>query len=181
MYGYCWTIHRGAANIVSHPREIASAARRADDSRKLQRQAKAERKAAEKAKREEETKRLKGQKRRQIEKQLAMLKAEFGEDALDGLDLEGDWDEAKHEAALQKLIGAEDDDVSRERRRQPHVRHLLMTYSPSVIHRRSQHGTIWKAKVRTKSLRKPSNLMERRRKGMTILYQRTTTKTKTHR
>ncbi|KAJ9118179.1 hypothetical protein QFC22_004083 [Naganishia vaughanmartiniae] len=100
----------GAANIVSHPREIASAARRADDSRKLQRQAKAERKAAEKAKREEETKRLKGQKRRQIEKQLAMLKVEFGEDALDGLDLEGDWDEAKHEAALQKLIGAEDDD-----------------------------------------------------------------------
>lgn len=106
--------YRGAAHIVSHPREIASAARRADDSRKLQRQAKAERKAAEKAKREEETKRLKGQKRRQIEKQLAMLKAEFGEDALDDLDLEGDWDEAKHEAALQKLIGAEDDDVSCE-------------------------------------------------------------------
>ncbi|KAJ9099775.1 hypothetical protein QFC21_003773 [Naganishia friedmannii] len=100
----------GAANIVSHPREIASAARRADDGRKLQRQAKAERKAAEKAKREEETKRLKGEKRRQIEKQLAMLKAEFGEDALDGLDLEGDWDEAKHEATLQKLIGADDDD-----------------------------------------------------------------------
>ncbi|KAJ9094327.1 hypothetical protein QFC19_008013 [Naganishia cerealis] len=100
----------GAANIVSHPREIASAARREDDTRKLKRQAKAERKAAEKAKREEETKRLKGQKRRDIEKQLAVLKAEFGEDALEGLDLEGDWDEAKHEAALQKLIGAEEDD-----------------------------------------------------------------------
>lgn len=86
--------------------------RRADDSRKLQRQAKAERKAAEKAQREEETKRLKGQKRRQIEKQLAALKAEFGEDALDGLDLEGDWDEAKHEAAVQRLMAGDDDDVS---------------------------------------------------------------------
>lgn len=101
----------GAANIVSHPREIASAVRRVDDSRKLSRQAKAERKAEEKAKREEETKRLKGEKRRQIEKQLAALKAEFGEDALEGLDLEGDWDEAKHEAAVQKLLAGDEDDV----------------------------------------------------------------------
>lgn len=103
--------HSGAANIVSHPREIASTVRRVDDSRKLARQAKAERKAEEKAKREEETKRLKGEKRRQIEKQLTALKAEFGEDALAGLDLEGDWDEAKHEAAVQKLLAGDDDDV----------------------------------------------------------------------
>ena len=98
---------------MSHPREIVSTVRRVDDSRKLSRQAKAERKAEEKAKREEETKRLKGEKRRQIEKQLAALKAEFGEDALEGLDLEGDWDEAKHEAAVQKLLAGDDDDVRR--------------------------------------------------------------------
>lgn len=120
---------------MSHPREIASTVRRVDDSRKLSRQAKAERKAEEKAKREEETKRLKGEKRRQIEKQLVALKAEFGEDALEGLDLEGDWDEAKHEAAVQKLLAGDEDDV----RSGTLCIRLLLT-ERFLMNRKSQHG-----------------------------------------
>lgn len=53
--------------------------------------------------------REKGKMRREIEKRLDELKAELGEEALEGLDLEGDWDEARHDQAMQDLMAAEHD------------------------------------------------------------------------
>lgn len=106
----------GAATIVAHPRQIDSAVRRGDDTRKLKRQAREERKAAEKAAREEEVRRKKGEKRREMEGQLSALKKELG----DGVDwagvekvLEGDWDEEEWERVVGGMLAdrdAADDD-----------------------------------------------------------------------
>lgn len=101
----------GAANIVSHPRNLATTVRRTDDSRKTARELKKEREAAKAAAFEEETKRKKGKMRREIDMRLQALKEEFGEEALKGLDLEGDWDEVAHDKAMQTLLAA-DGDVS---------------------------------------------------------------------
>lgn len=73
---------------------------------------KKERKAEKAAAHEEKVRREKGKMRREIEKRLEELKAELGEEALEGLDLEGDWDEARHDRAMQELMAAEQD-VSR--------------------------------------------------------------------
>jgi protein KRI1 len=106
----------GAATIVTHPRQIDSAVRRGDDTRKLKRQAREERKAAEKAAREEEVARKKDAKRREMEGQLNALRKELG----DGIDLaglekvlEGDWDEAEWERVVGAMLagdGGEDED-----------------------------------------------------------------------
>lgn len=55
-----------------------------------------------------------------------------------GLDLEGDFDEAKHEAAVQQLMAGDDDDV----RIRDHDDVSALIISP---YRRNQHGmmTIW--------------------------------------
>ena len=69
---------------------------------------------------------------------MAALKAEFGEDALAGLDLEGDFDEAKHEAAVQQLMAGDDDDVR--------IRdHADVSALNTSLYRRNQHGMmkIW--------------------------------------
>ncbi|BEJ13502.1 hypothetical protein CspHIS471_0306760 [Cutaneotrichosporon sp. HIS471] len=106
----------GAATIVTHPRQIDSAVRRGDDSRKLKRQAREERKAAEKAAREEEVRRKQDAKRREMESQLAALKRELGDDVdLTGLEkvLEGDWDEAEWDRVVGGFLAgpdADDDD-----------------------------------------------------------------------
>lgn len=99
----------GSSNIITHPRQIPSLVRRADDTRATKRAARAERKAAEKAAKEEEIRRLKGEKRREMEKQLESLKREVG----DGVDwaeiervLEGDFDEGQWERTLEKMMGA---------------------------------------------------------------------------
>ena len=104
-------LYRGAAEITSHPRILPSVVRRPDDTRKTKRQARLERKAAEKLAREEETRRLKGEKRREIEKRLEQLRREIGEKALDGLDLDKDWDEEEHDKMMGRMM-EQDGDVS---------------------------------------------------------------------
>ena len=100
----------GAADIPSHPRQIATLVRRPDDARKTKRAARAERKAAEKAQREEGTRALKGEKRREMERQIAVLKRETSAKGADWSKieemLEGEWDEAKFESALQGIYEA---------------------------------------------------------------------------
>lgn len=105
----------GSSTIVTHPRQIATAVRREDDSRKLKRQARAERKAAEKAAREEETNKKKEAKRREMEGQLNALKKELGDDVdWSGVEkiLEGEWDEAEWERVVGAMLAGkyEDDD-----------------------------------------------------------------------
>lgn len=101
----------GSSNIMTHPRDIPSAVRREDDSRKIKREERKARKAAEKAAREEETKRLKGEQRREMEAQLQAIKQELGGDAdLTALEkvLEGEWDEAEWERVVGELFAAAD-------------------------------------------------------------------------
>jgi hypothetical protein len=43
---------------------------------------------------------------------LHQLKRELGEKALEGLDLEGDWDEEAHDREMKRLYDAEEEDVS---------------------------------------------------------------------
>lgn len=106
----------GAAEIISHPRQIESLARRDDDKRKLKREARAERKAAEKAQREEETKKQKGEKRREMEKQLAALREEVGDANVDWSAvekvLEGEYDEDEWDRVVGEMLSkaAESDD-----------------------------------------------------------------------
>lgn len=106
----------GAAEIISHPRQIESLARRDDDKRKLKREARAERKAAEKAAREAETKKQKGEKRREMEKQLAALKEEVGDANVDWTAvekvLEGEYDEGEWDRVVGEMLSkaAESDD-----------------------------------------------------------------------
>ena len=106
----------GAAEIISHPRQIESLARRDDDKRKLKREARAERKAAEKVEREAETKRQKGEKRREMEKQLAALKEEVGDADVDWTAvekvLEGEYDEGEWDRVVGEMLAkaAESDD-----------------------------------------------------------------------
>ncbi|GMK56597.1 hypothetical protein CspeluHIS016_0304370 [Cutaneotrichosporon spelunceum] len=103
----------GAATIVTHPRQIDSAVRRGDDSRKLKRQAREERKAAEKAAREEAVRRKQDEKRREMESQLAALKRELGENVdLTGLEkvLEGEWDEAEWDRVVGGILAGPDAD-----------------------------------------------------------------------
>lgn len=98
----------GGAEIISHPRQITSLARREDDKRRLKREARAERKAAEKAAREAETKRQKGEKRREMEKQLAALREEVGDADVDWTAvekvLEGEYDEAEWDRVVGEML-----------------------------------------------------------------------------
>ncbi|WVW86838.1 hypothetical protein I302_108893 [Kwoniella bestiolae CBS 10118] len=88
----------GAANILSHPRQIDALVRRPDDARKTKRARRAERKAAEKAAQEEALKAKKGSKRREMEKRMASLKSDL---AAEGVDGDVDWD------SLQKVLDGE--------------------------------------------------------------------------
>jgi single-stranded DNA-specific DHH superfamily exonuclease len=108
---------RGAANITTHARNLTTTARRTDETRKTARQLKAERKAEQAAQRAEQTKQEKGKKRREIEKRMEALRKELGDKAFGMLEeeMEGDWDEEVFDRAMDKVLAAGLDDVSRRR------------------------------------------------------------------
>ncbi|CDZ96656.1 KRR1-interacting protein involved in 40S ribosome biogenesis [Phaffia rhodozyma] len=95
-----------AAVIPTHPRQLASVARRPDTARKDAREARKIRKAEEKLKREEEKKKLKNQKKKEIERKLALLG--LGKDGrtltLDDLDLDADFDPDAHDNKMLNLF-----------------------------------------------------------------------------
>lgn len=111
---------RGAAEILTHPREIASLVRRTDDTRATKRAAKAERKAAERAVKEEEARRQKGEKRREMEKQMSSLRKDLGFTDGDGdVDwdelekvMEGEYDEGEWERVVGQMLEKQNRDVS---------------------------------------------------------------------
>ncbi|OWZ60901.1 hypothetical protein AYX15_06854, partial [Cryptococcus neoformans] len=98
----------GSSTIATHPRDIPSLVRRADDTRKSKRARRAERKAAEKAAKEEEIKREKGKKRREMEKRMNILKRDLEKEGFKDLEwgklekvLDGEWDEN----VWEKIVG----------------------------------------------------------------------------
>ncbi|EAL19062.1 hypothetical protein CNBH1640 [Cryptococcus deneoformans B-3501A] len=98
----------GSSTIATHPRDIPSLVRRADDTRKSKRARRAERKAAEKAAKEEEIKREKGKKRREMEKRMNILKHDLEKEGFKDLEwgklekvLDGEWDEN----VWEKIVG----------------------------------------------------------------------------
>ncbi|GAA5994929.1 KRI1 family protein [Rhodotorula paludigena] len=102
----------GAADIVTHARDAASSVRKpttAVSARARAREAAKERKEAEKLQRKEELRRLKALKRKEVEDRLEQLleAAGKGTQGLEEIDLEGEWDEAKHEEAMRKVYGDE--------------------------------------------------------------------------
>ncbi|GAA6032748.1 hypothetical protein JCM8097_000772 [Rhodosporidiobolus ruineniae] len=102
----------GAAELVSHARDAISSVRKpttAVSARARARDAAKQRKEEEKLQRKEEVRRLKALKRKEVEDKLVKL-VEAGGAGIEGLeemDLEGDWDENKHEEAMRKIYGEE--------------------------------------------------------------------------
>ena len=113
----------GADTIPSFPRQIESTIRREENPRKAARERKRARKEEEMAKKREEVKRLKALKMKDIKRKLEKIGMESGllkgsnkkgedgdlDDALQELDLEGEWDPEKHDQQLQTLFAAEGD------------------------------------------------------------------------
>jgi protein KRI1 len=163
----------GASNIMSHPRDIPSLVRRADDTRKSKRAARAERKAAEQAARDEEMRRRKGEKRREMDSRLASLKKDVG----DGVDwgevvklLEGNYDERDWDRVVGGMLShmkdIEDDEVGLS---------LLVDLGASVNSsfrpmRRNPHGTT----LEMRSTMRWSRSLSRKVESMTWGWQRMT-------
>ncbi|GAA5887517.1 hypothetical protein JCM6882_001437 [Rhodosporidiobolus microsporus] len=102
----------GAADLVTHARDSLASVRKptaAVSARARAREAAKERKEEEKLQRKEEVRRLKALKRKEVEEKLLQLVEAGGakEGALEGIDLEGEWDEAAHEEAMRKVYGEE--------------------------------------------------------------------------
>ncbi|KAI0343514.1 Krr1-domain-containing protein [Trametopsis cervina] len=98
----------GADQISRYPRTIASTIRREDTHRKEVRERRKERKEQEKLKKKEEVKRLKSLKMKEIREKLERIGKEGGKsvdesEALQELDLEGDWDPEAHDAQMSKI------------------------------------------------------------------------------
>lgn len=93
--------------LKSYPRTIGESFRNKDNRRAEKRQRVKERKDAEKQKETEELKRLKNLKRKEILEKLDKIKHITGNEMVDVTeqDLEDDFDDAKHDAVMQKLIG----------------------------------------------------------------------------
>ena len=112
-----------AATIPSFPRNIPSAVRRLDTTRKDARERRKTRKEEELEKRKEEVKRLKALKMREVKRKLEMigrqggLKGGVGDEGEDGLvdealrelDLEGEWDPEKHDRQMAGLFDRGED------------------------------------------------------------------------
>lgn len=104
---------RGAADLVTHSRDVNGTSVRkptaAVSARARARDAAKERKEAEKLQRKEELRRLKALKRKEIEDRLEQLLEAAGKGTrnLDEIDLDGDWDEKKHEEAMRKVYDDE--------------------------------------------------------------------------
>ncbi|GAA5994099.1 hypothetical protein JCM5350_008093 [Sporobolomyces pararoseus] len=109
------------SNLVTHARDAISTVRKPTavvSARQRQREAAKQKKEEEKAARKEEVRRLKALKRKQVEEKLLQLVEAAGGgaevDKFEDLDLEGEWDEKKHEEEMKKIYGddyegAEDD------------------------------------------------------------------------
>ena len=108
----------GAATIASFPRILPSVVRRQDTTRKEARERRKERKEEELRKRQEEVKRMKALKMREIKRKLNMVGREGGlkniggdngfvDEALQELDLEGDWDPENHDRQMAELFDRE--------------------------------------------------------------------------
>ncbi|KWU43653.1 Krr1-domain-containing protein, partial [Rhodotorula sp. JG-1b] len=111
----------GAADLVTHSRTVGSTSVRkpttAVSARARAREAAKERKEAEKLQRKEELRRLKALKRKEVEERLEKLLEAAGKGTknLEEIDLDGEWDEKKHEEAMKKVYdeeyeGLEDED-----------------------------------------------------------------------
>ncbi|KAI0359278.1 Krr1-domain-containing protein [Trametes cingulata] len=98
----------GAAQIARYPRTLPELVRRPDTARKEAREKKKARKEEELLKKKEEVKRLKALKLKELRAKLERIGAEGGKrleetEALQELDLEGEWDPAKHDQQMAKI------------------------------------------------------------------------------
>ncbi|GAA5870321.1 hypothetical protein JCM16303_001963 [Sporobolomyces ruberrimus] len=100
------------SNLVTHARDALSTARKPTaqvSARARQREAAKQKKEEEKAARKEEVRRLKALKRKQVEEKLLQIVEAAGGGAetakLEDLDLDGDWDEKKHEEEMKRIYG----------------------------------------------------------------------------
>ncbi|KAG7091205.1 hypothetical protein E1B28_010257 [Marasmius oreades] len=103
-----------AAVIKQYPRNLESTVRREETTRKDARQRKKERKEEEMEKRREEVRRMKALKMKEIRAKLDKIGKEGGRNfqddpALQGLDLEGDWDPGAHDQQMASLYGDDAD------------------------------------------------------------------------
>ncbi|KAI0657658.1 KRI1-like family C-terminal-domain-containing protein [Cubamyces menziesii] len=113
----------GAADIARYPRNIPDVVRRQDTARKEAREKKKARKEEELLKKKEEVKRLKALKMKEIRAKLERISHEGGKkleetEALQELDLEGEWDPSKHDQQMAKIFAndsVEDGDVDEEK------------------------------------------------------------------
>ncbi|BGP44834.1 Kinetochore protein Spc24 [Rhodotorula kratochvilovae] len=102
----------GAADLVTHARDAASSVRKPTavvSARARAREAAKQRKEEEALQRKEELRRLKALKREEVEERLKQIveAAGKGTQGLEEIDLDGEWDEAKHEEAMRKVYGGE--------------------------------------------------------------------------
>ncbi|GAA5866742.1 hypothetical protein JCM3774_001978 [Rhodotorula dairenensis] len=110
----------GAADLVTHARDVGSTSVRKPttvmSARARAREAAKERKEAEKLQRKEELRRLKALKRKEVEERLQQVLEAAGKGArnLEELDLDGEWDEKKHEEAMKKVYNEEYEGVEDE-------------------------------------------------------------------
>ncbi|EIW53933.1 Krr1-domain-containing protein [Trametes versicolor FP-101664 SS1] len=104
----------GAAQITRYPRTLPELVRRQDTARKEAREKRKARKEEELLKKKEEVKRLKALKLKELRAKLERIGHEGGKvlaetEALQELDLEGEWDPAKHDEQMAKIYA--DDEV----------------------------------------------------------------------
>ncbi|KAF4563110.1 hypothetical protein EYR40_007168 [Pleurotus pulmonarius] len=110
----------GAATIQTFPRTLESTVRREDTTRKDARARRKERKEEELQKKREEIKRLKSLKMKEIRKKLERIGREAGKDvdtteALQELDLEGEWDPDAHDRQMAGIYDDGNDEVDDEK------------------------------------------------------------------
>ncbi|KAG6897712.1 hypothetical protein C0992_011922 [Termitomyces sp. T32_za158] len=108
-----------AAVIPTYPRNLSSLVRREDTTRKEARERRKQRKAEELQQKREEVKRLKALKMKEIRARLERVGREGGkslehDQALQGLDLDADWDSAAHDRQMAELYH-DDDDVDHDK------------------------------------------------------------------
>ncbi|KAI0827632.1 KRI1-like family C-terminal-domain-containing protein [Trametes gibbosa] len=98
----------GAGQITRYPRTLPELVRRQDTARKEAREKKKARKEEELLKKKEEVKRLKALKLKELRAKLERIGQEGGKrledsEALQELDLEGEWDPSKHDEQMSKI------------------------------------------------------------------------------
>ncbi|KAF9652817.1 hypothetical protein BDM02DRAFT_3246809 [Thelephora ganbajun] len=106
-----------AAEIARHPRNLASTVRRQDTTRKEARERRRARKEEELLQKREEVKRLKALKMKELRRKLERIGKEGGlqdidnYQALQDLDLEGDWDPDAHDRQMAGIYGRDDNEA----------------------------------------------------------------------